>query len=63
MFTVRFIAEDALPPDQVWALSIDQDGNRYLFIKEGAKSCTVLEEAWQGEAILLPHVADWQRAG
>lgn len=47
MFTVRFVDESALPRDQVWVIGVDgSTGQRFLFIKRGARSSTVLEEVW-----------------
>jgi hypothetical protein len=47
MFEVRFVDEDALPPDQAWVIGVTRDGRRFLFVKEGARCATTLEEAWE----------------
>jgi hypothetical protein len=52
MFAVRFVPEDALPPEQVWVLGVDDSGQRFLFVKEGARSATALEEAWSAGCLL-----------
>lgn len=46
MFAVRFVSENSLPAEQAWVIGVDDDGRRFLFVKEGARSATVLEEAW-----------------
>lgn len=52
MYTVRFVDESALPTGHAWVIGVDRAGHRFLFIKQGARSATVLEEAWAaGQAL------------
>lgn len=43
---VRLVDEDALPVDQLWVIGMTHRGERFLFIKRGAFTPAVLEEAW-----------------
>jgi len=52
MFTVRFIDEDALPENQAWVIGVTAEGRRFLFIKHGARSAQIIEDAWEGGLLL-----------
>lgn len=43
---VRLVDEDALPADQPWVIGVTHRGERFLFIKRGAFTPEVLEQAW-----------------
>lgn len=47
-YSVRFVADEELPPDHDWALARDEAGHYYAFIKQSSLVPRVLEEAWAG---------------
>lgn len=55
MFTVKFVDESALPSGHTWVIGATPDGQRFLFIKEGARCSRTIEEAWEaGHLLNLP---------
>ena len=44
---VRLVGEDALPADQAWVIGMTEDGERFLFVKRGALTPAVIEQAWE----------------
>lgn len=51
---VRLVDEDALPADQPWVIGMTHRGERFLFIKRGAFTPAVLEQAWLAGLRLNP---------
>jgi hypothetical protein len=49
VFSVRFVADEALPVGQSWAIGVDDcTGDRFIFMKEGAAICpSAWEEVWE----------------
>jgi len=50
---VRFVAEDALPEEQAWAMARTDDGDCYLFVKRCELRERVFERAWAAYNRLL----------
>lgn len=54
MFSVKFVNESALPAQHAWVVGVDDRGDRFLFIKEGAVSPVVIEQALAGCHVVTP---------
>lgn len=55
MYSVKFVADEALPSGHKWALARDGEGNYYVFIKQSCVSPSVLEQAWAAFRSLTNH--------
>lgn len=50
-YSIRLVSEDQLPPDVTWFVA--HDGDRcHLFVKHGALTPAVVEQAWAAAAHL-----------
>jgi len=52
MIAVRFVGESDLPVGHDWVVGQTDDGDAFLFIKEGAVVPSHIEEAWHGYRLL-----------
>ena len=44
---VRLVDEGALPEAQAWVIGVTDQGERFLFVKRGALTPAIIEQAWE----------------